>query len=79
MLIYAHIDTLAWAASEKTRMSVRGNFDASVSLWLLPQLAPNAPEVSATDLYGARCAVLYTPTGKSDLAADGKAREIAYA
>ena len=79
VLIYAHIDTLAWAASEKTRMSVRGNFDASVSLWLLPQLAPNAPEVSATDLYGARCAVLYTPTGKSDLAADGKAREIAYA
>jgi hypothetical protein len=79
VLIYTHIDTLAWAASEKTRMAVRDNFEAWVSRWLLPQLAPNAPDVSATDLYAARCGVLHTLTGKSDLVADGKAREIFYA
>jgi hypothetical protein len=79
VLIYAHIDTLAWAASEKGRMDTRRNFEAWVSRWLLPQLAPHAPDVSATDLYGARCGVLHTLTGKSDLAPHGKAREIDYA
>jgi hypothetical protein len=79
VLIYAHIDTLAWAASKKARAETRRNFEGWATRWLLPHLSKHAPEVTATDLFAARCGVLHTLTGKSDLAATGSAREISYA
>ena len=79
VLIYSHIDTLAWAASNKSGGDVRVNFEAWARRWLLPHLQAQSPEVTATDLYGARCGVLHTLTGKSDLSEKGAAREVAYA
>lgn len=79
VLIYSHIDTLAWAASDKSGTDVRGHFEAWATRWLIPHLRLHAPEVTATDLYGARCGVLHTLTGKSGLSGKGQAREIAYA
>ena len=78
-LIYSHIDTLAWAASAKTGGNVRRNFEAWANAWLLPNLRTHSPEVSATDLYGARCGVLHSLTSKSSLSVKGQAREVAYA
>lgn len=79
VLIYSHIDTLAWAGSSKQKASVRATFEEWVSRWLLPELATVAPTLTATDLYAARCAVLHTLTGSSDLSIAGKAKRIAYA
>jgi len=79
VLIYSHIDTLAWAASNKAGGDVRTNFEAWATRWLIPHLQSHSPEVTATDLYGARCGVLHTLTGKSALSARGSAREVAYA
>ena len=79
VLMYSHIDTLAWAASKKSGQDVRLNFEAWANRWLIPHLKNHAPDVTATDLYGARCGVLHTLTGKSGLSGSGHAREIAYA
>lgn len=79
VLIYSHIDTLAWAASNKSGVDVRTNFESWAMRWLLPHLKDHAPDITAADLYGARCGVLHTLTGYSALLARGSAREIAYA
>jgi hypothetical protein len=79
VLMYSHIDTLAWAASKKSGTDVRLNFESWANRWLLPHLTVHAPDVTATDLYAARCGVLHTLTGKSGLSGKGHAREIAYA
>jgi hypothetical protein len=79
VLMYSHIDTLAWSGSTKKKGSTRRNFESWVSKWLLPELAAKAPQVSATDLYAARCGVLHSLTSKSNLTNAGAAREIAYA
>jgi len=79
VLMYSHIDVLAWAGSAKQKQAVRLRFEAWVSRWLLPELSINAPNINATDLYAARCGILHTLTSKSDLSATGAAREIAYA
>lgn len=77
-LIYSLIDSLAWSAAERTQKSVRRRFEAWVGLWLMPHLAPVAPGVSPTDLYAARCAVLHSLTGNSDLSQSGQAKRIMY-
>lgn len=79
VLIYSHIDTLAWAGSSKQKGSVRTTFEDWVNRWLLPELAPAVPTLTATDLYAARCGVLHRLTGSSDLSVAGKAKRIAYA
>lgn len=79
VLMYTHIDTLAWAGSTKQRQSTRRNFEAWVSRWLIPEIAQHAPSLTSTDLYAARCSVLHSLTSKSDLTVQGKAKEIAYA
>lgn len=78
-LIYSHIDTLAWAASKKTGTDVRSTFESWVKRWLIPHLSTHAPDVTPTDLYAARCGILHTLTGKSNLSKTENAREIAYA
>jgi hypothetical protein len=79
VLIYTLIDSLAWSAADRTQSSVRKRFEAWVSVWLLPHLAPRVADVTATDLYAARCAVLHTLTGDSDLSRAGEARRVLYA
>lgn len=79
VLMYSHIDALAWSAAAATEAAVRIRFEQWVTHWLLPRLPSYADEITATDLYAARCAVLHTLTGKSDLSKAGRAREIAYA
>ena len=79
VLIYSLVDSLAWAASGDTQSIVRKRFESWVSSWLLPELVPVVPTVSATDLYAARCAVLHTLTGDSDLSKAGHAKCFMYA
>ena len=79
ILIYALLDSVAWAASDKKQKETRKNFEAWVSRWLIPELTKISNEVSAVDLYAARCAVLHTMTPNSSLTNSGRARTIAYA
>lgn len=76
ILIYATIDSYAWAASDTPNATVRSRFEAFVRDWMLP----NHPlPCSPTDLYGARCAILHTLTAYSDLSDSKKAKPILYA
>jgi len=79
VLIYALVDSLAWAAAGNTQPKVGKRFESWVSTWLLPELAQFAQTVTATDLYAARCGVLHTLTGDSDLSTAGHAKRIMYA
>lgn len=79
VLIYALVDSLAWAAAGHAQPKVRKRFESWVRTWLLPELVPYAPTVTATDLYAARCAVLHTLTGDSDLSTAGHAKRFIYA
>jgi hypothetical protein len=74
ILIYSTMDSYAWAVSEK-RSSVRSSFEAFVAEYVLP----NHPmPCSPTDLFAARCAILHTLTGDSDLSERDKAKTIEY-
>ena len=76
ILIYATIDSYAWAVGDSSNASVGKRFEAFVRDWMLPaHPLPCTP----TDLYGARCAILHTLTPYSDLSEAKKAKPIAYA
>ena len=79
VLMYALVDSLAWAASGDTEPKVGKRFESWVSTWLLPEITKSAPTVTATDLYAARCGVLHTLTGDSDLNTTGRAKRLMYA
>ena len=79
VLIYAVIDSMAWAASDKGEKSTRKNFESWVARWLIPELPLIGEKIEPVDLYAARCAVLHTMTPDSDLTSKGAARTIAYA
>ena len=76
ILLYAQIDGIAWLANVvglKTDKA-RPNYKA----WLERYVLIHGEEVSAMDLWAARCAVLHTQTPDSDLSAKGEARRIRY-
>jgi hypothetical protein len=79
VLMYALMDSLAWAGDDRRSPNLRTRFEAWVGKWLLPLLPASTPPISATDLYGARCGVLHTGTGVSDLYRRGEARRFLYA
>lgn len=79
ILIYALIDSVAWAASDKGQKSTRKNFESWVARWLIPELPLIGEKIEPVDLYAARCAVLHTMTPDSELTSKGAARTIAYA
>jgi len=79
VLMYSLIDSLAWAAAFGSKSQVRPRFESWVARWLIPELTPFAPEINATDVYAARCAVIHTLTGESDLSVSGRARRLMYA
>jgi len=76
ILIYATIDSYAWAAADNPNTTVRSTFEAFVRDWMLPK---HPLPCSPTDLYGARCAILHTLTAYSDLSNSKQAKPIAYA
>lgn len=78
VLLYALIDSMAWVADPKSS-NLRARFERWASQWLLPRLPASRPQITATDLYGARCAMLHTGTGVSDLYRSGTARRVLYA
>jgi hypothetical protein len=79
VLIYSLIDSLAWAGADRQSPNLRSRFEDWVRVWLIPLLSPSTPPVTETDLYAARCGMLHTGTGVSDLYLSGKARRILYA
>lgn len=76
ILIYATIDSYAWAVSGGTGTGVRTRFETFVKDWVLPS---HPLPCSPSDLYGARCAILHTLTAYSDLSKSKQAKPIAYA
>jgi len=79
VLMYSFIDSLSWVASGQSTADVRGRFEGWISRWLLPNLPSSNHQVTATDLYAARCAILHSGTGVSDLSKSKRAKRILYA
>lgn len=77
ILMYSLVDGLSWAESGDT--NTKSRFEGWVTRWLLPHLPQSKPQITATDLYAARCALLHTGTGISDLVKSKKAKRIMYA
>ena len=75
ILIYATMDSFAWAAGDETQ-SVRTRFETFVRDWIMPV---HPLPCTATDLYGARCAILHTLTPYSDLSKAKLAKPVSYA
>jgi len=73
MLIYSGIDVIASLETGKASRSV---FIRWVNKYLLKAASLSC---TALDLYGARCGILHTFSAKSDMSAEGQAREIVYA
>ena len=73
MLLYSGIDVIASLETGKASRSV---FIRWVNKYLLKAASLSC---TALDLYGARCGILHTFSAKSDMSAQGQAREIVYA
>lgn len=75
-LIYSAVDALAALAREKQEARItRQEFLDWVSAYLLPELGL---ELTALDIYGARCGVVHTYAPTSDLSRDGRAKLLVY-
>ena len=75
ILAFTLIDTMAWAASPKSKKAVRANFEKWVTKWVIPHLEESC---TATELYAARCGVLHTLSSEADLTKSGEARQVVY-
>ncbi|HXG89160.1 MAG TPA: hypothetical protein VNJ02_12555 [Vicinamibacterales bacterium] len=75
-LIYSAIDALAALTreSQNTR-ATRKEFLDWVNSYLLPELDS---DLTAMDIYGARCGVVHTYAPTSDLSRDGKVKLVVY-
>ena len=75
-LIYALIDTFAWAAADEGDKNTRTRFEN----WLKDFVyVDNELPCTPTELYAARCGVVHTLTPEADLHKRGDLRQIAYA
>lgn len=79
VLMYALMDSLAWAGADRKSPNLRARFEQWVKRWLLPNLPPSNPPITETDLYAARCGILHTGTGVSELYLRGEAKRFLYA
>jgi hypothetical protein len=75
VLLYAALDTLAWATYGDQVSEVKKRF---VCLCDEHLLSGTSIECSALELYAARCSVLHTLGWESDLSLKGNARSIFY-
>ncbi len=76
ILVYAGIDSLGWLAAPDPSAIVGERFVAWVDGYLL---AAKPMPCTGIDLYSARCGILHTMTGDSDLISKGRAKRVAYA
>lgn len=79
VLMYSQVDALAWSCAEDSRGKVKANFVSWTEAWLLPHLHRHVPDLAGIDLYAARCGVLHTLTGVSDLSVAGRVKSMGYA
>jgi hypothetical protein len=79
VLMYSLIDSLAWAASDQSVAETKIRFESWVSTWLLPHMPKSNPQITPTDLYAARCALIHTGTGISRLSKSKRAKRLLYA
>jgi len=77
VLMYSLIDSMSWVAQPDSP-NLRHRFEGWAARWLLPKMRTATPSITATDLYAARCALLHTGTGVSELFKAGKARRFLY-
>jgi len=84
VLVYTVIDSLAFLARPTEEVRTGPDYESWVREYLLdgPDGHAGAPEKTARDLYGARCAILDTTTAESNLTAHPdparRAREVYY-
>lgn len=77
VLTYSLIDSMSWIA-EPQSSNLRTRFESWAGKWLLPKMRITNPPITVTDLYAARCALLHTGTGVSELYKAKKARRFLY-
>lgn len=75
VLVYASIDTLAWAVYGGSIKSVRQRFIKFCDEYLIPN---SKLSCTSLELYSARCSVVHNLGWESDLSATGKARAVFY-
>lgn len=74
-LTYCFIDNMAYLAAGETESKVGPRFERWVSDWMLSR---GKLDCEASDLYGARCAVVHNWTAESTVSKRGKAKHILY-
>ena len=74
-LTYCFIDSMAYLAAEETENKVRPRFERWVSDWILSR---GKLDCEASDLYGARCAVVHAWSAESSVSKKGQAKHILY-
>jgi hypothetical protein len=74
-LAYCFIDNMAYLAAEETESKVRSRFERWVSDWMLSR---GKLGCEASDLYGARCAVVHAWSAESSVSKMGQAKQILY-
>jgi|LakMenEpi03Aug12_release.lakeMendotaPanAssembly.Ray.scaffolds.fasta_scaffold414771_2 hypothetical protein len=74
-LTYCFIDNMAYLAADETEIRVRPRFERWVAEWMLSR---GRLSCEASDLYGARCAVVHTWSAESSVSEKGEAKHILY-
>ncbi len=74
MILYASIDVFAYIRGAGSDQEAGTRFRAFCDKYLIPHL----PEVTAFDLWGARCSILHTASAESTASSAGKARWLLY-
>jgi len=74
-LTYCFIDNMAYLAADETEIRVRPRFERWVADWMLSR---GRLGCEASDLYGARCAVVHTWSAESSVSEKGEAKHILY-
>ena len=79
-LLYSGIDTLGWLrASANTKDASRSSFISWCENYILPRLRTvDGKQLTALDLYAARCGVLHTSNPVSKHGREGEAHEVWY-
>jgi hypothetical protein len=75
ILAFTLIDSLAWLSAPKRNGTDKGRFAAWVKKWLFPIYNP---ELTAEELYSARCSLIHTLSSHSKQSQRGRARRAVY-
>lgn len=74
-LTYCFIDNMAYLAADEKEIRVRPRFERWVADWMLSR---GRLDCEASDLYGARCAVIHRWSAESSVRDKGEAKHILY-